>query len=204
MKAIDLINRAKYVADETEVTGVQWTNLEWLGWLNDAALEVSIRVPRANPVTTTVTTTAGASKQTLPPGGIMLLEITRCLTGGKQRIKRLSRQTLDDVIPAWADDTSTSQDILFYVYDERIPKQYFLYPTPATGTQIEICYSAITSDIVLAAYDGSVTTAFQLADEYTAAALDFMLFRAFSKDSARAGGLARATAFYESFTKRVA
>jgi hypothetical protein len=109
-----------------------------------------------------------------------------------------SRAILDDQIPDWHNSTA-SASIAHFIYDTSDPKNFYLYPRPATGASIEIIYSTIPAVISLTAFDGTDTTVIGLDDTYANAILDYMLYRAYSKDATYAANANRAVSHYQAF-----
>jgi hypothetical protein len=123
-------------------------------------------------------------------------------TSAKKAVRLVPRQILDAQIPGWHAIPGTV-DILHYMFDARDPKTFYVYPPAVDSAQLEIMYSAIPTPIAEPA-DGKlysdVVGNVSLPDIYANALLDYMLYRAYSKDSEYAGNAARAQAHYGAFT----
>jgi hypothetical protein len=88
------------------------------------------------------------------------------------------------------------------MFDARDPKTFYVYPPATILAQLEVMYSAYPTDIV-EPIDGALYTAvvgnISLPDIYGNALLDYILYRAYTKDSEYAGNLQRAQAHYAAF-----
>ena len=93
-------------------------------------------------------------------------------------------------------------DALHYMFDPRDPKTFYVYPPALVTTQLDIVYSALPTDITEPA-DGATYTAVTgnlgVPDIFANAVLDYILYRAYSKDSEYAGNAQRAQAHYQAF-----
>jgi hypothetical protein len=145
------------------------------------------------------------------PTPLALLDIVRNLASaaetprvGGRVIKPVSRDQLDAVDINW--HSATAQAVVrHFVYDEQNPLEFYVYP-PNTGAGfVEAVLSETPTDLVatgapdlLASYD----TQLDLPALYSEALLDFVLFRAFSKDDTGAQP-GRASSHYGYFATAV-
>lgn len=197
-KAIDLINRAKTVLQDTTASGTRWPNTELQDWLNDAQKQIVLYRPDAKAVNEAFTPTINQTKQTIPAAGLKLIDVMRNLAGDKKAIRKIERAVLDDQISGWHNSTATI-NVEHFIYDSRDPKNFYLYPVPATGASIEIIYSTVPAAVSLSAFDGTDTATIGVDDTYASAILDWMLYRAYSKDADYASNANRAVAHYQAF-----
>lgn len=187
-----LIDRAQVILQDT--TGVRWPDAELLGWLNDGQREVVVYKPNSCVKNTAVKLVAG-TKQTLPADGVQLIDVVRNLgsngaTPGRS-IRIVMREVLDAQVPDWHSDTPAST-IKHYTYAQLDPKTFYVYP-PATGTgYVELVYGAVPTDAVL-------TGPIALDDVYANALIDYVLYRAYSKDSEYTADQQRAAAQKNAF-----
>ena len=75
---------------------------------------------------------------------------------------------------------------------------FYLYPKATTDFDIEIVYSEAPTDIAISNF-ATDTQVISIDDVYSGALLDFMLMRAYQKDSEYAGNAQRAQMHYQSF-----
>lgn len=161
-----------------DIDNIKWSRSELLSYLNDGQRAIVSIVPEATGTTQNISLTAG-TKQSIPTDGWMLLEATRNMgldgnTPGRA-VKLADRAILDETNPSWySTATSTTQTI--YMYNVRDRMNFYVYP-PSPGTnKLEIIYSKIPADVTEA-------TVISIADVYSPALLDYILFRAYSKNA---------------------
>lgn len=183
-------------------TSVRWPVNELVRYLNDGQREIVLYRPDAMVTNSTLTLVAG-SKQALPANGAKLIEVIRNNTASSKRAVRLvNREILDAQSPAWHNIAGVTE-VLHFMYDPRDPKVFYVYPpAAASGASVDIVYSALPTDITEPA-DGStysaVTGNISVPDIYGNVLQDYMLYRAYSKDSEYAGNAQRAQAHYGAF-----
>lgn len=183
---------AQNIADKAELllqdgTNIRWTEAEILGWINSGQREILIYKSNANPYLGVHTTAAG-SKQELAAGGIQLLDVVR--TVGGDAITAIDRRVLDVTIPGW--HSQASGPAKHYVFDERFPQYFYLYPPAAASVSIEAVWSKIPTDI--ASMAGNIFN-----ELYETVLLDYVLYRAYSKDSTHTANATRAQGHYQAF-----
>lgn len=183
-----IINKAKTVLLDS--TNVRWTDAEHLNALNDGQREIAMMRPDLFAVTAAVLTVSG-TKQTIPPAGLQLIKVTRSMgTDGlspARVVRQVSMSAMDAIKPNWHSDTG-SQVTLNYMFDPRSPKEYYIYPK-STGTHyLEIRYVSAPADVAAVGSNISVD------DIFATALLDYILFRAYSKDQDMEGNTERAAA----------
>jgi len=206
-----IIDKVSILLQDT--SNVRWSTDELLGWLNIGQGVIVILKPDANVVKTDVQLAAGTS-QSLPDGsstyqdhsgatlraGLYLLALTRNLgvggtTPGKS-IRIIDQDLLDAMDPDWA-SADASAVVSHYMYNEKLPQIFSVYPPQPTSGQgyVEIVYSALPT--ACASYGAS--TYIDLPDHYESALIDYILYRAYSKDGDAADSAGRAAAYYNTF-----
>ena len=203
--AKDIIDRAKIVLQDTSSTGTRWQNSELQAWLNDAQYAVVLYRPDAKTVNEEFTPVSESSKQTIPTTGLRLIEVIRntAATSTYKAIRLIQRSILDDGVPAWHNATP-SVNTEHFVYDERDPKVFYLFPRPNALSRIEIIYSTVPDKVSIVNADETFTasassTMISLDDIYANALLDFILYRAYSKDAEFAANAVRSNAHLSAF-----
>ena len=186
----EIISKARRILQDTTTGGTRWLDDELLGWINDAQREIVLIKPNSNSLVADAETVQG-SKQTLPSGGLTLLAVIRNTAG--PAIRRIDRNIMDSENPNWYEDTE-SDTTIHYIFDEDNPDTYYVYPPkPATPSTIELSYSGAPQDLV------NTSASIALNDIYANVILDYVLYRAYSKDSDYAGNAQRATNHYTAF-----
>jgi hypothetical protein len=176
-----------------DLTGVRWSDVELLGWLNDGQRTVVMYKPNAYVRNVSVLMTQG-TKQSLPADGVQLVNIPRNMgangTTPGRVVRIVQQEMLDARLPNWH-GAATESEVQHYVYSVLDPKTFYVYP-PNTGTgYVEIAYGAEPPDATLG---GAIT----LDNIYQTMLLDYMLYRAFSKDTEFADQ-SRSTVYYNAF-----
>jgi hypothetical protein len=197
--AQSIIRRAVETLQDT--TSVRWPVNELVRYLNDGQREVVLYRPDSMVTNANITCVAG-SKQALPTNGAKLIEVIRNNNGTSQRaVRMVNREILDSQTPGWHNIAGVAE-VLHFMYDARDPKTFYVYPPATTAAKLDIVYSAYPTDITEPA-DGALYTAvtgnISLPDIYGNALLDFILYRAYMKDSEYAGNAQRAQAHYAAF-----
>lgn len=200
LTAQSIIRRAVETLQDT--TSVRWPINELVRYLNDGQREVVLYRPDSMVTNTTVTCVAG-TKQGLPANGSKLIEVVRnaAESSDKKAVRMINREILDSQTPGWHNITG-SVNILHFMFDPRDPKVFYVYPPATVSAQLDIVYSAYPTDITEPA-DGSLYTAvsgnISLPDIYGNVLNDYILYRAYTKDSEYAGNAGRAQAHYAAF-----
>lgn len=175
-----------------DVTGVRWpAEDEMLGWLNDGQREVVGLKPNLY-VKNLSFRLAPGTKQAMPADGIQLIDVVRNMgvdgsTPGRA-IRIVMREILDAQVPNWHVATS-SADVKHYTYSPLDPKHFYVYPPqpPAQTGYAEIVYSASPPNV---AFNAPIA----IDDIYQNVLIDYMLYRAYSKDTEYAADQNRAAA----------
>ena len=194
VKVIDLIDKAEEILQDN--TNVKWSQQSLLDYLNDARREIVLIRPDANPVNQAFTL-AQTAKQTLPANALRLLSLYKNASPTTKTIQNIQKKVLDDTVSDWYGTTGTFVE--YYVYDERDPKHFYVYPHPSGGGHTaDIVFSSAPDKINIADFSTS-TTVIGLDDIYANAIFDYMLYRAYQKDTESASDLNKATLFLQSF-----
>lgn len=185
------------IADKAELvlsdsSNVRWAEAELLGWINTAQRAIASLKPNATAAVANVTMVAGA-KQSLPSGYQSLISVTRNMGTGStpgRAITMVNKVDLDTAFPGWHGSSYAATTVKACAFDERDPRTFWVYPPQpaATTQQIEAEVSAAPSDL------DELASAISVDDIYEPVILDYVLYRAFSKDIASAPNRERADA----------
>ncbi len=161
---------------------VRWTDADWLVWLNDGHREAANKKNDVYVTTSATLVTPSSTRQELPADGLQLMSVVRNmgadgLTPGRA-IRIADREILDTHFPNWHNDAADAVNgVTNYMFDPRDPYHYYVYPqAPATAWYVEVVYGAIPPDMA------SLGDTILLRDTYGNALLDYMLYRAYSRD----------------------
>lgn len=194
IKVIDVIDKAEQILQDP--TNVRWGQQELLDYLNDGQREIVLFRPDAKTNNESFTL-AESSKQTLPSSALRLIDIYKNISPETNPITLIERKILDDQIDDWYNQSSTFVE--HYVYNPIDPKNFYVYPYPSTsGNTIEIVYSASPSDITISNFSTDTDT-IELDDVYANAILDYILYRAYQKDTEYAGDLQKSANYFNTF-----
>ena len=192
-----IINKA--AIQLTDIANVRWTRAELLSWVNDGMRQIVTMQPSASSTTVSKLLTAG-TRQTIPSDGWLLLQIYRNMgttgsTAGRA-IRIVSREVLDGFDPYWHTGIPKAE-VKNFIYDAQDQTAFYVYP-PNTGTQyIELNYSAQPTNLTT---ENQVIPIF---DIFQSALVDYIMFRACSKDAEYAPGLQLAQGYLATFTASV-
>lgn len=192
----DLISRTGHILQDED--NVRWEVPELIEWINDAARETIVRRPAAGAVTAVLTLVAG-TKQSLPPAGIEFLDLIRNMasdgvTPGRS-VRRVDRQLLDDQMPDWH-TARAAACVRHFTYDERAPQTFYVYPPAKDGIKVEALYSQQPTAVTQA------TDTLEMQNEYQNVLVEYVVYRALSKDSEYANGTVAAL-HYQAFSDAV-
>jgi hypothetical protein len=195
-----IVNRATQLLQDA--TNIRWPEAELVGWINDGQREVVLLRPDASVTNAPMILLANSTRQTLPSVGIRLLDVVRNMgTDGMTPgnvVRFVTREVLDAQVPTWHTDVGQTA-IKHFCSDPRDPKHFYVYPRPhaVTVVQVEVLYSSAPADCLLPSVSSSAVIS--LDDIYGNALLDYVLYRAYSKDAEYAANKTRADSHYASF-----
>lgn len=179
---------AQQVIDKAEIilqdnTNIRWLSSELLGWLNDAMREIVKALPSEYTKNENVLLIAG-TRQTLPSDAIELLDVPRNAgaagTTPGNAITFVHRKMLDEQNPAWHAAVG-AVPTQHYMRDERDQRVFYVFPPqPAVPQYVNILYSASPTDIAIGA-------TLWVDDVWSGAIIDYILYRAYSKDAEYTG-----------------
>lgn len=172
-----IVNRARDVL--IDAGAVRWVDAELLRWVSDGQRAVVMAIPSASSTRATVALAAG-TKQSIPNDGYILLSVDRNnVTGGTapgRAVRIVSRELVENFNPDW--HSATADPIVqVYVFDPNTPREYFVSP-PNDGTGfVDLVYSKMPTELV------AKTDNLSVDDIYQTPLVDYVLYRAFQKDS---------------------
>ena len=180
-----------------------WLVSELLGWLNDGQRDIATSLPQANVKNSPLQLVAGV-KQSLPSDGILLLDIPynsgSAGTTVGTLINHVPKEIMLKRIPGWT-TTMSNGIVKHYVYSASDPLVFYVYPPqPTVPKYVECVYSALPTLIA----NANVGTKITLPDYFQTELLDYVLYRAFSKDFDNSAQLARGQEHYQLFTAAIA
>ena len=187
-----------------DLTCVRWPAAELVVWLNDAQWDLALFKPDACAVTETLALVAGFRQQ-LPVTVASLIDITNNATGERRPIRQISRSELDDLMPTWRSATP-SLVVKHFMHDLRTPLTFDVDPPAAVGASVDVVFSKYPADVAVPGANttwADVVGNVNVPDIYANALLDYVLYRAFSKDSELTVNAARAQTHYQAFAAAI-
>jgi hypothetical protein len=170
-----------------DLDSVQFPQSERIVWLNEGQLALVKITPDAKTKTVDVDLVAGA-RQTNPADCIEIVELRQNEDGAS--ILPCDRKSLDSFSPNWM-KTPTASTVKHYMDDPQ-PDTFYVYPAqnsnPAT---VRMTYVATPAQVTAG---GNI----DVREIYSDRLVNYMLFRAYSKDSEE-GNAQRAVAAYALF-----
>lgn len=193
----DVLDRASVIIQDQ--SKVRWPQAELLKWLNDGRRELAIFRPDIYSTVAVVSLALG-TRQDIPADGSRFLDAIRNMSSDGvtplAAVRIIQREFLDALDPSW--HTHAGGITQHFMLDERVPRTFFVYPPAIAAAKLEIAYAQSPADIT----DPTGTTLTR-EDLYTNALIDYVLYRAFSKDATFAGNQQRAAAYYSQFSNAV-
>ena len=179
---------------------IRWPKQELLNYYNDAAKAIVLVRPDAHTKHVDFSCAAG-TKQSLPSDALRLIDVVRNFNGSV--IRYVPRKALDDSYPEWH-TSATATKVSAFTYDERDPKIFFLYPGPAAAVKVDVVYSVAPQSKTLAEVEDAANPAIaDLDDIYINPLIDFIMYRAFLKDSEYAANANRSQGHYQAFMQQL-
>ncbi|HBZ9867360.1 TPA: hypothetical protein MND73_004290 [Salmonella enterica subsp. houtenae] len=179
----------------TDPLWLRWPLAELCDYYNDAVRAVILVRPDAGASVETLMCVPG-SRQSLPPGALRIIDVIR-ITGGPALLP-VPREVLDNQYPDWHDMTGEPER---YVYNEIIPRLFWLFPAPETAVSINAVVCRVPVAVQISQMDD--TAEVQVDEIYVNPLVDWMLYRAFSKDVVGGASPAQAMQHYQAFTDQM-
>lgn len=193
--AAQVMTRASTILQDAGA--IRWTPVELCDWLNEALRAIVTIKPNAKAGNVFLTMSPG-TRQELPESYTILSRVIRNIRTGPgigplgmpgRAIRQLARrEMLDAMIPDWHNpDVLPYSDTVSYVWQDLMAtREYWVAPGNTGNGRIEATVGMIPQEVAIpanpldiASYDAPV----DLHDLYQPIVLDFILFRAFAKDS---------------------
>lgn len=169
-----------------DIDKVRWTLDELLDYGNEGQLALAIKFQDAKVKTINQQLVAGA-RQTLPDDGIKVLDVRQSNDGSA--VTPCDRPSLDLAFPGWMHKQPAS--FVKHWMDDENPSLFYVYPaqndTPAT---IRMSYSARPGAL-------SSTGVIDIRDVYAERLVNYIIYRALSKDAEFSDNANRAVAYHQ-------
>jgi hypothetical protein len=188
-----IINKA--AIQLTDIGNTRWTRAELLDWLNQGQKQIVVMSPSATNKVSTIQLTAG-TRQSIPSDGWTLLELIRYMgtdgTKPGRAIRVTSRELIDSFNPNWHADAKSAVP-KHYIFDAQDQTVFYVYPPNNGQGYVQLNYSPVPPMIT------SESTVISVSDTFEPPLLDYILYRACSKDAEYAPGLQLAAGYLQTF-----
>lgn len=185
-----------------DVGKVRWTDNELINYLNDGRRDLAAARPDLFSETADLTLVVG-TKQSVPSDGTRFVDAIRNVSAAGvigRSVRLVERELLDAQLPDWHAEPSAGT-VKHFMYDEREPKTFYVYPPAVAGNKLTIVYSKAPVDIVSG--DLNSTSVLAKEDIFASALIDYIVYRCLSKDAEFAGNAQRAVMHYQAFANVV-
>jgi len=209
--ARDILQRARTLLQDASST--RWPLPELTRWLNDGLRELPMRSPSVTTVTTVLALMAG-TRQAVPPAYASLIRAVRNVTPmgltyiGGIAVTAVARELLDAQNPDWHNPQSSPHLVVVrhIIMDPFDQATFYVYPGNTGTGHIECMVSAILEPIALAAgADAADIDAYDhviaIPSIFQSTMVDYVMYRALSKDMQLAGAAERAAAHFAQFSQ---
>lgn len=196
MIAGDILTRAGDTL--LDASFVRWTQAELLRYLNDGRYEMAQLRPDLYSKIATLTLVSG-TLQSIPNEGYRFLDGIRNIKADNSpglAVRIAERESFDMFNPSWH-TTKESGTIIHFMFDERTPRKFNVYPPAIAGTKLDIAYAKTPETV------SSINTELTEEGVLATALIDYVCYRAFSKDTEFGGNSARSAAHFQRFAQAI-
>lgn len=193
MLVSELLNRASIELTDTQ--RIYWGLDDLLSYYNSAISAIASARPDIFIKTQPFACAAG-TRQTAPAGTIKLIDVERNSLTGKT-IRYVSRADLESLIPSWASSAGGTEAEL-YIHEPTNITTFWLYPGVKAGTSVDLVLSILPTPVTKSEVGSGAST--QIDDRYITPCLDWIMYRAFMRDSEVTANASRGQIHFQSFT----
>lgn len=213
MQVKDVMRRARITLNDAG--SVRWTLPEMLIYINDGVKEIAFAKPNAVSKTVEINLSQGTYQT---HDYLALIRVTRNLTAGAEAaggrvggrvITPVERDVLDASMPGWQDPAlyPNAPQADHIAQDMADPQAFYVIPGNDGTGLIEAIVAELPAEIAepaagqtnIETYDDVI----QLHNVWGPVLLNYVLFRAFSKDATEPGNAQRAASYYSMFAGSV-
>lgn len=183
----------------SDTAHVRWTDAELLAWINLAQAEIQSFKPNVFMLTANIALVAG-SKQAIAAEHSSLIDVIRNMGTGAAAgagIRPVERAHLDVAFADWHLAEYADKRVQCFWFDERDQKIFYVFPTQPADTDQEIEVKVSAPPTPLAA----LTETIAIDNSWEPAIIDYVLFRAFGKDTTSAPNRERSDKHYQAFMR---
>ena len=184
----EIFDEARRIFHDEDSSNYRWTDAELIDYINAGLRQTVQLIPESNTIETIEDTgTSRISRQVLPAGGIKFIKVGRNYaddgTTPQGTVRYVEKDVMDTYDPDWeytlaAGVVDGANYFQHYLHDSREPRVYYLYPPPAADNKrLAVVYSAVPTEMTI------VGDTFPLSDDYINAIIQYIVYRALTKES---------------------
>lgn len=178
-----------------DIDGTRWPAEEMLGWLNAGVREIAVMRPDVMSRTVRHALIEG-TRQTIPANAVKLIEVIRNASGRPVSLIK-DRRLLDVSAPNWH-RMPAAAEIRQFLFDLRDSDVFYVYPPARAGAEVDMVVAQLPPPVT------ATNSEVGVPDIYESALLDYVMYRALTKDSEYAANAALAAAHYQAFAVALA
>ncbi len=191
MDVIRILSRVRQLLQDDDT---RWTNNDLLNCFNEAQIAVVQNRPDTYSQVTTFEC-QNTARQTVPAAAYRLMDIIDNLSTGRA-VTKTTRATLDSMVANWS--TTAGSEVEQFIYDEKSPGVFYVYPVPAANHQIHILISRTPTPVAITDFDNDATQ-MELDTVWLNPVINYMMFRAYMMDGETEGNLMQAQSYLKMF-----
>lgn len=206
MKANSIMTKAAVLLQDAKHT--RWPLSELASWIDEGVSAIVMVRPPAGSANIVLDLVLG-TRQALPsdPSIVQLLDVERNIAGGipGRSVSRATRADLDAFNPNWHNPAKTpyKAEVRQFTYDTNAPREFFVYPGNTGDGRLDACVSKLPATLASRAPSDPTAIAgwaldVGLDEVYAPALLDYVMYRAFLKETPEASP-SRAMGHYQAF-----
>lgn len=179
-----------------DVDNIKWSRSELLGFVSEAEKQIMVLHPQNNSTVDTIDLAAGC-QQAVPIEAHQLVDVYHNVASDnltpRRAVRMVSRRLMNSYEPGWmyAAQTTEVQNVIF---DEQDKRHFWVYPPNNGEGKLNIAYLAVSEPYA------TEEDNLRISDAYYTAALEFVLFRACSKQAPFSPGPSEASRHFALFT----
>lgn len=190
--AQQIINQCKAILHDPD--HVHWIQDDLLQYLNDGQSFVAIHKPSASAKNAVLKLSSG-TKQAMPADALQLIDIVRNMgvSGNtpERAIRLVDREVMDTNVPDWHTHKA-DRFVKHYMYSIKDPLRFYVYPPQPDTNQnyVEMIYGCNPAIV-------SINNPISIDDIYSEPLVNYILYRAYTRDSEFAADVTRADKHYQ-------
>ncbi|UNU87614.1 DUF6682 family protein [Aeromonas dhakensis] len=189
----DLLDRVSL--ELTDKSRIHWSLEDLVHYYNSAISSIANYRPDIFATTQTISCVAG-TRQALPVGAIKLIEVERN-TGGR-KIRYFERGQIDDLDPEWMTGKDASEAEAYF-FEPTNPRIFWLYPGVAADVKVDLVLSVLPTPVTVAQVEAGEPL--QVDDTYFTPCMDWIIYRAYLRDSDETANSARGQLHLQAFAQ---